>query len=340
MSGKEKEPTESGPANPPPTTDPPPTVEQQIAQLTEQMTKHEKLITEVEDDYVEHAAPLTNKAPEVSDPIKYDCKPEKLDQFLNQLDNHFVFYPERFRNDERKILFVGMYLEGPALNTYPAVKNHYYTTDIATEQKNPKIIQTMTVFEEFVRLLQDLSGYKSKKFHAQQKLDSLHQTGSARSYFQEFNQYAMLAEYNEEYLYHKAREGLKTNIKIEILKEEERNGLNRMQLQALAIRIDDALYQGRKTEFKGNREFPKHHQKYQNPNRDWKQQNGRYIPNRTYGPSKMDLGATQHRETFRKNTQKLRTTVPICYYCNKKGHYKKECRKKEYDEKRRAEKGK
>src|SRR3954464_8826408 len=71
----------------------------------------------------------TNKAPKVSDPIKYNRLLEKLNQFLNQLHNHFIFYPERFPLEHYKVLFIGIYLKDTALYTFLVYREHYDTIE-------------------------------------------------------------------------------------------------------------------------------------------------------------------------------------------------------------------
>ncbi|KAJ6259180.1 hypothetical protein Dda_6078 [Drechslerella dactyloides] len=268
---------------------------------------------------------ISNKAPKIGDPIRYGGQPEKLDQFLNQLSNHFFFYPERFPTDWHKILFTGMYLEGNALNIYLSYKQTY--DEIAEEDREakiPEISKVFSNFQEFTNHLKRKCGYKNKTEEALRKLDQLKQTGSARSFFQQFDQYAPLTDYDDDALFYRAREGLKPNLRTEIIKQKLINkDMRYYDMQTMAIELDDALYHSQKNT---HQKKPYHNPNKYNPNKYTKkpQQNWTKIgksswkPNKTYGPEPMDLNTTQHQKPKKSNT-------PLCYQCNKAGHIKRNC---------------
>ncbi|KAF3925519.1 hypothetical protein AA313_de0209478 [Arthrobotrys entomopaga] len=289
------------------------------------------------------------------EPIKFGGSPAKLDQFLRQLGDIFLLKPRTFDTGRKKVLYAGLFLEGTIFNTYNTYREQY---DEATPEeqrgKLAEITKILTNYKEFTTFLRQTCGYKNKQEEALRKFHELKQTKSARSYFQELDQYIPLTDYNDEQILHHAKEGLKPQWRQEVIKQKINNKkLTYKEMQFLIIELDDALYKDNKANTarlrtpgpsnsnnsrppqrpqdrppnprpsqpnQGQPRFPN----TQRPQNQWQRNDNGWTPRATFGPAPMDLGTTQNRPN-QQRTKPPKSNKPVCFNCNKEGHMARNC---------------
>lgn len=144
---------------------------------------------------------------------------------------------------------------------------------------------------------------------ARQKLTTLRQRQSARTYAQEFNLCMLeLPDMDEKDRIHRFMEGLKPEVRIHV---ELKNPVTLAETVAFAIQTDSLIWQVKKgPSLVGRTPF-------------------RNITTRSAGPTPMELDSaepitaavnTNNRTSGKENVR--------CYYCNKLGHYKRDCLKR------------
>jgi hypothetical protein len=182
----------------------------------------------------------TGSDEKISKPQLYDGTPAKLDTFINQLENYFYFRGKDLTEID-KVIYASTFLEKVALQTFLPHKE-LYRNDIINCPADTRLI--MTSLKEFIHFLRAQVGYENKQQDAQNKVTQLQQKGSARSYFQIFNQYAPLTGWDEDTLTYHAEKGLKREVQIEIVKARQLQTMSRLQMQVYATTSTTAV--GRK----------------------------------------------------------------------------------------------
>lgn len=173
----------------------------------------------------------TSKEPKVKDPETFHGHRNSLNSFLTECELVFELQPSRFQDDRTKISYMVSYLrDAPLLAVRPLL------------QENPRP-EMLEVYTDFIAYLRSNYGDPDEKGTARRKLKSLHQVGSASSYFAEFQQYvAILGWKDQEPIVDKAIEGLRPNLKDEIARQGyEAETLT--DLIKFIIPLDNRLYE-------------------------------------------------------------------------------------------------
>ena len=125
-------------------------------------------------------------APVIAKPLKvnlrepFDGSRRKLWAFFSQVELFFRFNINKFTNEEYKVLFAGLYLQGPAFKWFNTFLQDFLNNDPKDKDNASNVIiqnffcfkkQMQTVFEDF-----------HKKHIAERKIQVLQQTGSAAEY--------------------------------------------------------------------------------------------------------------------------------------------------------------
>ena len=169
---------------------------------------------------------------------------------------------------------------------------------------------------EFKTALTSRFTFLSAERTARQKLSSLRQTGSVRSYAQAYNLCMIeLPEMNERDRMFRFMEGLKPEVRIHV---ELKEPTNLSQAMELAIQTDSLLQQVKKgPSLVGN--------------------GGTYsrITSKESSHTPMEIGLIESKVTSPQQNRNQATAKPDpkggvrCYYCGRLGHIKKDCRKRQ-----------
>ena len=90
----------------------------------------------------------------------------KLPDFLAQCRINFLSQPRRYPNDSAKILFIGSYLESPALNWFSSI----FVAEGAEQRELPPFCYDLTLF---VQKLESLFGEPDRQHRAEEELRKL-----------------------------------------------------------------------------------------------------------------------------------------------------------------------
>lgn len=245
-------------------------------------------------------------------PAKYEGKKEDLSRFLTEMASYIEHYKDRFGTEATKTRYAASRLTGqPARWFEPTLKDHV---------ENPHVDQhefTQKVFDDYASFGEELTkvfGDGDEQVHAQDRLARLRQSKSAAAYATLFRQDAIRAGINEAGLMQLFYDGLKEDVKDEIYKDDRPATLD--EYIAKAVRIDDRLY-ARKQQKKGQQKLIVGGNQ---ANEGKKRHEGTSYGTR---PGPMEIDAVQTKWPNKQPRDKSNIT---CYNCGKKGHYKRECR--------------
>ena len=163
-------------------------------------------------------------------------------------------------------------------------------------------------------VLKEAFGDPDETQSAERQLHQLHQKGPASDYAAKFRQVAAHLEWDDDPLMVAFYQGLKDEVKDELIKEDRPNTL--AEYIATAVKIDDRLYERRQ-------------EKRKNGGGGWKQFKNntnaanakakRRHPSTAYGHHSGPMEIDMAQKKFGKPKGK-------CYNCNKEGHFARECR--------------
>ena len=151
-----------------------------------------------------------------------------LKGFLAKMNLIFMIHPDRFNNDETKVIYVISRLYGNAMNWAASLM----------ENQDPCLLN----YEAFVERMKSVYGSYDSTFIANQKLRTIRQKrlGDIRSYILEFNSYADESSWNEEAKMDAFLVGLNDQIATRIL-EMFPGPRSLTAMQTIASRIDGRL---------------------------------------------------------------------------------------------------
>lgn len=123
------------------------------------------------------------KEPKPADPVLFNGKAEELNTFLLQVEMIFSLQASRFGSEQAKIQYLGTYLRGPALKSFASYLRH----EDGLQQPYANLVQR----------LKDTFGYINPALEAQNKLQSLRQSGrSVNALIAEFLEHGPDSELN------------------------------------------------------------------------------------------------------------------------------------------------
>ena len=198
-------------------------------------------------------------------------------------------------NNNDIIPYVAGYLADSALT--------WYRTHLAEVRKG--LWQDFSTWFAFKEALIQRFTPISPERTARQKLVTLRQTTSVRSYAQEYNLCMLeLPEMEEKDRIYRFISGLKPEIRLHV---ELKQPVTLSAAVELAIQVDSLMWQVKK----GPQPYL-----------------GGRIPNRVTtgtGPTPMDLGATEDKPNTNRPGSSGKEIPQRCFFCGKLGHFKREC---------------
>jgi hypothetical protein len=290
-----------------PTTNP----QQVLIAMQERIVALEQAVHDAE---VNRATETPKKKVKTGKPTKFDGTRDKLRQWLAQMDIYIDSQEHQITNEADKVILAASFLEGKAADWFePFLRILYHRNESGVPTDTDLADKIFKKYSNFTQQITLVFGQIEEKREAERKLRRLRQTKSASLYATEFLQVTSRLDWDDEAYIAIFYEGLKDGVKDEIVKIEWPKELTDM-IEA-AVKIDNRMWE-RKMEKQGNNsKFPakKGKGKYSDP----------------YGLQPMDIDS--RRTSNEPNKQGKKTGK--CYYCNKPGHFARECRKKQAEQK-------
>jgi len=220
-----------------------------------------------------------------------------LKGFLAKINLVFMLYPDRYQEEESKVIYLISRLYGNAMNWAATL----------IENEDPCLYN----YQSFVEKLKAFYGYNDAIFVANQNLRTIkqHNLGGIRGYILEFNKYAGESNWNEEAKIDAFIAGLHNQIAVKIL-EMFPGPRNLSALQTIASRIDSRIHSNQLfTQNNSRKSFPR------NLNNNSKRNSGssqKYIP----------------RGPLSKEEKERRRKENLCLYCGSSTHSLNDCPKR------------
>ncbi len=217
-----------------------------------------------------------------------------LKGFLAKIDLVFALYPDRYQEDESKVIYAISRLYGNAMNWAASLI-----------EKNDPCLHN---YQEFKDKMKTFYGNADFTFIANQMLKKLKQQhlGGIRGYILEFNRYADESNWNEQAKMDAFLSGLNQQVAVKIL-EMFPGPRDLASLQTIASRIDSRLYSQR---FYFNRSSSNTKTRFKNNNRN------------NFSKNKTHHGPLSREEKERRKKENL------CLYCGSPNHLLDDCPKK------------
>jgi hypothetical protein len=171
------------------------------------------------------------REPKANDPEVFDGQPDKLTSFLTECSIVFELQPSLFPNDSTKINYMISFLrKSPLLAIRPHLNDYPRPT-------------FLTNYLEFLAYLRTSYGDPDEQGTARRKYRSCVQKGSASAYFSELRQYLAILGWSEnsEPVVDKAIEGLKSSLKDELARKEDRP-TSLSDLVSFIVPLDNRLH--------------------------------------------------------------------------------------------------
>jgi len=151
-----------------------------------------------------------------------------LKGFLAKINLIFLLYPDRYQDDETKVIYLISRLYGNAMNWAATL----------IDRNDP----CLTNYEAFVGRLKAFYGSNDTTYIANQKLRTIrqHRLGSIQGYIQEFNKYSDDSNWNEQAKMDAFTAGLNQQVAVKIL-EMFPGPQDLISLQTIAARIDSRI---------------------------------------------------------------------------------------------------
>ena len=253
----------------------------------------------------------------VAKPEPFKGERKKLRAFVTQMDLYLGANPTQFEKEEDKVLMAAGFMQDTAFDWVERFVHAYHHEDV--EDWNSDITKAFRSYKDFVKMLETAFGEVDKEMEAERIMRNLKQKGSVSEYAAKFLQQTARMNFEDNAYIPWFYDGLKDRVKDEIARVGRPRKM--AALVDLSTKIDNRQWE-REMEKKrqgpgvwGQRKEPKGAKKnnYDDP----------------YGLQPMDIDSRQTTDDPRKAKKK----TGKCYYCEKPGHFARECRKKQADKK-------
>ncbi|EXK26506.1 hypothetical protein FOXG_22275 [Fusarium oxysporum f. sp. lycopersici 4287] len=242
-------------------------------------------------------------------PELFDGTPSKLPTFLTQGRAFIIYYPNQFRNDSAKVIYMAGRLTKTAAQWFQPIMDDYTRNPFHMVQPRTATIFGQNGYKEFEEALQMAFGTIDEKGQAERKIKTLKQTSSASTVGVEFLQLASKLPWDQDILMSLWFDVLKEPVQAELWQKDRPKTL--VEYINMAVRIDDRQFAWRTRNSRGNKGRQDNRPRYHANQGRTRQTDTSY--GTEAGP--MTIGITKR--------DKSQIT---CYNCGKKGHYERECK--------------
>ncbi len=220
-----------------------------------------------------------------------------LKGFLAKMKLIFLLYPERYQEDEAKVIYVISRFYGNAMNWAATL----------IDNQDP----CLNNYDTFVEKLKAFYGDNDESFVANQMLRRIKQRniGGASGYILEFNKYADVSTWNEQAKMDAFMEGLNDQVANRIL-EMFPGPRNLSSMQTIASRIDSRLAT--------HRHLSNQSRNFSNNRRN----------NRSNIPKKNNYSKNNYHGPLSKEEKERRKKENLCLYCGSSKHKLNDCPKR------------
>ncbi|EWY79249.1 hypothetical protein FOXG_22838 [Fusarium oxysporum f. sp. lycopersici 4287] len=244
-----------------------------------------------------------------SPPEYFDGTPSKLPTFLTQSRAFITYYPNQFRNDSAKVMYMAGRLIKTAAQWFQPIMNDYMTNPPYKLQPRTALLFGENGRHEMEEALKMAFGTIDEKGQAERKIKTLKQTGSASTLGVEFLQLASKLPWDQDVLMSFFFDALKEQVQQELWEKDRPRTL--VEYINMAVKIDDRQFAWRTRNSRGNKGRQDNKPRYHANQGRTRQTDTSY--GTEAGP--MAIGMTKR--------DKSKVT---CYNCGKKGHYERECK--------------
>uniref|UniRef100_L7J7G5 Retrotransposon gag domain-containing protein n=2 Tax=Pyricularia oryzae TaxID=318829 RepID=L7J7G5_PYRO1 len=182
-------------------------------------------------------------------PNPFDGTPGTLQGFLTGTRAYLHFNEDSFENNSDKVAYAASLLKGDALAWFEPTLRDF----LDYKEEHNRRAETNRIFDDYDNFkdnLKEVFGNPDKERTAERKLSRLTQIKSASRYASEFRQITSKLAWGKDALMARFYQGLKNEVKDELIKEERPQLLS--EYVKLAVKIDNRIYE-RKLEKKEGR---------------------------------------------------------------------------------------
>jgi len=136
------------------------------------------------------------------------------------METYFGFHADRFQTAETRVLFIGSYLAGKAGKWYQKHLTDFLKTVDNLDDREDETTRLYSNYGTFKEEVISRFGVKNKERRAEQRLQSIRQSGTVHEYAIDFQALAAETEWDDAALTAQFYRGLKDRIKDELMRTD------------------------------------------------------------------------------------------------------------------------